>query len=155
MPALIDIALIWTLAVMLAELLLPPGRLLRVQSIATLILSLLDGLLGIGLMVSLPVAVPFGTAAYVAAWGNFLIGDAGVALVMVLKLSGRPVWCWPLPRSCAILGCWFCCWSDRRDLGGGIMASIADVVGALISAVLGTIGLFVMLVRAIRPMVPG
>lgn len=170
MLALIDVALIWTLALMLAEFLLPPGRLARAQGIATLILSFLGVMLGIALvlstlallilMVSLLVAVPFGTAVYVAAWGSFPAGSAGVALalIMTLKLTGAAFLVLASPailRNTGLLLLLLISMGATFVTGllialvPGIVAAIADAIGALISAVLGTIWLFVMLIGAI------
>lgn len=183
MLALIDIALIWALALMLAEFLLPPGRLSRVQGIVTLVLSFLGVIAGIILivstfallilMVSLLVAAPFGTLAYLAAWGSFPSGAAGaaLALIMTLKLAGATFLMLASPailknRGLLVLLLFSIAATFVTGLlialVPGVVASIADVIGALISAILGTVWLLVMLIgavlaviRAIRSLAPG
>jgi len=98
--AVLDLLLLYTLLFFAVDF-LPPLRPLvaRVQGMVTLVLSLL-GLIAmivmiflalqlLLLMVSLLVAVPFGTILYLAVWGHFDTHDAAVLLsaVMSLKLS--------------------------------------------------------------------
>jgi hypothetical protein len=154
-----------------------------VQGIVTLILSLLGVLGGIFLivltftllvlMVSLLLAVPFGTIAYMAAWGTFASGAARatLGLVMVLKLFGAGFLVFAIPailknKGLVILllfsiGATFLT-GFLIALVPGFVAAIADTIGALIAAILGTIWLFVMLIgavfaviRAIRSLAPG
>lgn len=170
MLALIDIALVWALGLMLAEMTLPTGRWIRVQGIVTLILSLIAVVFGVGLilatfsllilMVSLLVAVPFGTAIYLAAWGSFPTGAAGaaLALIMALKLAGTAFLVLASPAMLKnkglmvlllfTLGSTFIT-GFLIALVPGIVASIADAAGALISAILGTLWLVVVLIGAV------
>lgn len=97
--ALIDGLLLYNLVWMLLSVVVPRSVTGRVQGCITLILSFfafLGTLLLIVvtfallmLMLSLLVAVPFGTIAYLAAWGHFARGAAAATLllVMVLKIA--------------------------------------------------------------------
>lgn len=170
MLALIDVALIWALVLMLAEMTLPTGRLMRLQGIVTLIGAFFGVIGGIVLifgtftllilMLSLMVAVPFGTAVYLAAWGSFPTGAAGaaLALIMVLKLVGTGFLVLASPAMLKNKGLMVLLLFSLGStfLTGfliafvpGIIASIADAIGALISAVLGTIWLLVVLIGAV------
>lgn len=170
MLALIDIALVWALGLMLAEMTLPTGRLMRLQGIVTLILSLFAVIGGIVLivgtlsllilMLSLLVAVPFGTAVYLAAWGSFPTGAAGaaLALIMLLKLAGAAFLVLASPAMLKNKGLMVLMVFSLGStfLTGfliafvpGVVASIADAIGALISAILGTVWLVVVLIGAV------
>ena len=96
--ALIDGVLLYSLIWMLLSVVVPRGITGRVQGCVTLIFSFF-GCLGtlvliyiafalLMLMLSLLVAVPFGTIVYLAAWGGFARGAAAstLALVMLLKI---------------------------------------------------------------------
>ncbi|MFN3273957.1 MAG: hypothetical protein ACK41U_04745 [Paracoccus sp. (in: a-proteobacteria)] len=170
MLALIDVALIWALVLMLAEMTLPTGRLMRLQGIVTLIGAFFGVIGGIVLifgtftllilMLSLLVAVPFGTAVYLAAWGSFPTGAAGaaLALIMLLKLAGAGFLVLASPAMLKNKGLMVLLLFSLGStfLTGfliafvpGIIASIADAIGALISAILGTIWLLVVLIGAV------
>ncbi|MGE5721641.1 MAG: hypothetical protein ACM3YM_04195 [Sphingomonadales bacterium] len=96
--AIIDGLLIYNCCWMVLQIIVPRGISGRAQGPITLILSLLALLATIGLviaafvllmlMVSLLLAVPFGTIAYFAAWGTFAVTAAAatLSLAMVLKL---------------------------------------------------------------------
>jgi hypothetical protein len=154
----------------------------RIQGIVTLILSLL-GLLGgiilifvtftlLILMVSLLLAAPFGTLVYIAIWADFPSTEvrAVLGMIMLMKLLGLVFLFISNPailknKGLMVLllfsiGSTFIT-SLLITLVPGFVAAIADVIGALISAVLGTIWLFVMLIgaifaviRALRSVVP-
>lgn len=183
MLALIDAGLAWTLLLMAIDFIRPMSAIARIQGIVTLILSFFGVLGGITLifltfslivlMVSLLVAVPFGTIAYLAVWGSFPEGLARAALgaIMLLKLFGAGFLLGASPgllknKGLVILMLFSI---GSTFLTGfliafvpGFVAAIADAIGALISAVLGTIWLVVMLIgaifaviRAIRSLAPG
>jgi len=97
--ALLDGILLYNLVWMLLSVIVPRAVTGRAQGIVTLILSFF-ALLGtillilaafalLMLMLGLLVAVPFGTIAYLAAWGHFARGPAAATLLlaMVLKLA--------------------------------------------------------------------
>jgi hypothetical protein len=96
---LVDGILLYTVALMGLSLVIPEKVQARAQGCATFILSLILIIVGIILaiiafvelivMVTLFVAVPFGTIAYLALWGFFPRGDASVllSLLMFLKIA--------------------------------------------------------------------
>ena len=96
---LVDGVLLYSLFWMLLSVVAPRGITGRVQGCVTLFFSFF-GCLGtvvliyvafalLMLMLSLLVAVPFGTLVYLAAWGSFARGAAAatLALVMLLKIA--------------------------------------------------------------------
>jgi hypothetical protein len=97
--ALLDGILLYNLVWMLLSIVVPRGIEGRAQGCITLILSLvsligtvflvLGALTLLMLMIALLVAVPFGTLAYLAAWGHFARGAAAatLAIVMFLKIA--------------------------------------------------------------------
>src|SRR6266446_6096406 len=97
--ALLDSIVLFTVALMGVALLLPERLQGRVQGIATLIFSLLligialvQILLALGtliLMISLLLAIPFGTIIYLIIYGSFNRAGADIALslIMLLKLG--------------------------------------------------------------------
>ena len=95
--ALIDGILLYNLIWMLLSVVVPRSVTGRAQGIVTLILSFF-GCLGtlalvmaafglLMLMLSLLVAVPFGTIVYLAAWGHFARGAAAATLMFALVLK--------------------------------------------------------------------
>ncbi|MEZ5886578.1 MAG: hypothetical protein R3D56_06840 [Paracoccaceae bacterium] len=183
MLGLIDAGLAWTLLLMAIDFIRPMSAVARVQGIVTLILSFF-GVLGgivlifttlalIMLMISLLLAVPFGTLAYLAAWGDFPKGAARAALglIMVLKLLGALFLVLASPSLLKNKGLVvLLLFSIGSTFLTGFLiafvpafvAAIADAIGALISAILGTVWLLVMLIgaifaviRAIRSLAPG
>ncbi|MFC4147456.1 hypothetical protein ACFO0M_14465 [Micromonospora mangrovi] len=95
--ALIDVVALWTTGLFCLSLVLPDRVQGRIQGVATLIFSVLL-LLGsvvllvvafveLTVMVSLFLAAPFGTLAYLAVWGFFPVGDAAVLLGLILLLK--------------------------------------------------------------------
>jgi hypothetical protein len=97
--ALLDGLVLFTIALITLSLVIPARLQGRVQGIVTLIVSLLVLLGSIALiflalallilMVSLLLAVPFGTIVYLAVYGDFDVGAARVSLaaLMTLKLA--------------------------------------------------------------------
>lgn len=96
--ALIDVIAFYTAALMGASLIVPEKLHGRVQGVVTLIGSiiliivslilLIIAFIELTIMVSLFVAVPFGTIAYLVLWGFFPRGEAAtiLSLLMFLKL---------------------------------------------------------------------
>jgi hypothetical protein len=95
--ALIDGILAYNLGLMVVGLLLPDHFEGKVEGIVTLVLAFfftlgalaltLSALVKLVVMVSLFLAVPFGTAAYLAVWGSFDTGGAAIALSFVMLLN--------------------------------------------------------------------
>ena len=183
MLALVDAGLAWTLILMAIDMVKPLSAVARIQGIVTLILSFF-GVLGgmilifltftlLTLMVSLLLAVPFGTIAYLAVWGTFPSGAvrAILASILLLKLFGLGLFVIASPAMLKnkgliillifSLGTTFIT-GFLIALVPGFVAAIVDMIGALIAGILGTIWLFVMLIgaifavlRAIRSLAPG
>lgn len=174
--AIIDLVLAYGLATMLLGLLLPRTVLGRVQGIVGLVCSLLGllaalvlayiALLLLSLMVALLLAPPFGTAAYLAAWGTFPRGQAAIALslIMVLKLAccvllvlahqrflqhkGLVVLCALSLALTWVLG-------FLHGFVPGFLVSIVDTLAALVFAIVGAVWLLFLLVGSILAIVSG
>ena len=95
--ALIDGILLYSLIWMLLSVVVPRGITGRAQGCVTLVVSFF-GCLGtitlifaafglLMLMLALLVAVPFGTIAYLAAWGHFARGAAAATLTLAMLLK--------------------------------------------------------------------
>lgn len=95
--ALVDGLLLFTVLMLGLSLIMPLRAYGRIQGIATLIVTflwilmcLLLALLAfvkLMLMISLFVAAPFGTAAYLVIWGGFPTGSAATVLAVILLLK--------------------------------------------------------------------
>jgi hypothetical protein len=95
--AFVDGALLFTVAFIAAGVVLPQRLTGRAQGIATLIVSILIvlgalvaliiALIELVVMVSLFLAAPFGTIAYLAIWGFFPRGEAAAILGLLLALK--------------------------------------------------------------------
>lgn len=168
--AMLDGLLFYTVSFMALGIVVPRSVVGRVQGITTLVLSffsllasILLVMLAFGLlilMVSLLVAVPFGTIAYMAAWGHFATGAAGMTLLILMVL--KVVFC-----ICLVL-------AHQRFLQNkgliiltavsmgltwvvaflhafppGFLVSIADAIGALVIGIVGAIWLLILLIGAI------
>ena len=168
--AILDLLLLYGVAIIGLGLVLPRSLIGRLQGIAGLILSFL-GCLGtlallfsaltlLVIMLSLFVAVPFGTIAYLAAWGHFPVGDAKAVLATIMALK--------------LAFCVFLVLAEQRflkhkglivltavSLGATWLvafliafppfplASIADVIAALVIAIVGLIWLVLGLIGAL------
>jgi hypothetical protein len=96
--ALVDIVALFTVALMGAGLVLPDRLHGRIQGIVTIVAAIILIIVALVLlfiaiaelvvMVTLLLAIPFGTIAYLIVWGSFPRGDAAVllSLLMFLKL---------------------------------------------------------------------
>lgn len=168
--AMLDGLLFYTVSFMALGIVAPRSVVGRVQGITTLVLSffsllasILLVMLAFGLlilMVSLLVAVPFGTIAYMAAWGHFATGAAGTTLLILMVL--KIVFC-----ICLVL-------AHQRFLQNkgliiltavsmgltwvvaflhafppGFLVSIADAIGALVIGIVGAIWLLILLIGSI------
>jgi hypothetical protein len=168
--AIIDFLLLYGAGVIGLGLILPRGVVGRVQGIVALVLSFF-GCLGtimlaflaltmLILMVTLLLAVPFGTIAYVAAWGNFPTGTAEttLALLLFLKLAFAVLLVLAEQRflknkglvilTALSLGA---TWLVAFLIGfpPGLLAAITDVLGALVIAIVGIIWLFLLLIGSL------
>ena len=95
--AILDLMLLHSVGLMALQLVVPRSVLGRLQGPATLVLAVL-GLIAVlvltltafglvMLLVTLLLAVPFGTIAYVAGWGYFSTGAAAATLLVVMCLK--------------------------------------------------------------------
>lgn len=182
--ALLDAVLLYTLLVIAADF-VPFLRAIlgRLQWLVTFLVSLV-GLLAtvvlifiaislLVLMVSLLLAAPFGTIAYLAVWGDFAVGKAKavLAMVMLLKLAGIVLLLAANPNFLKNKGLvlLFGCSVGATFLLGflhalppGILVSITDAVGAIVAGILAAIWMLIFLigaipafVRAVRSLIPG
>lgn len=167
---LIDGLLFYVVLLMGLGLLLSRSVIGRIQGIVTLVLSFF-GLLGaivmifvalglLILMVTLLVAVPFGTIAYFAGWGHFPTGAATATLGLILFL--KIVFCILLILahqrflqnkgivilSAVSLGATLLM-AFLVDFPPGFLVSIADAIGALIIAIVGAIWLLFLLIGSV------
>lgn len=174
--AIIDLVLAYGLLMMLLGLLLPRMLVGRMQGVIGLVCALLGllasvlmawaALLLLSLMVALLLAPPFGTAAYLAAWGDFPRSQAAVALVlaMVLKLAACALLVLAHPRflqhkglvvlcALSLLMTWLL--GVLHGFVPGFLASIVDALAALVFAVIGALWLLGLLVGSILAIVAG
>lgn len=145
----------------------------RIQGIASLVVSFLGLIASIGLiflafgllilMVTLLVSVPFGTIAYIAAFGRFATGEAAATLLMTMVL--KIAFCILLALSqqaylkhkgllvisAASLGLTWVV-GFLHAFPPGFLVSIADAIGALIIAVVGAVWLLVLLIASLLAM---
>jgi hypothetical protein len=167
---LIDGLLLYVVLLMGLGLLLSRSVIGRIQGVITLVLSFF-GLLGaivmifvalglLILMVTLLVAVPFGTIAYFAGWGDFPTGAATATLGLILVL--KIVFCILLILahqrflqnkgivilSAVSLGATLLM-AFLVDFPPGFLVSIADAIGALIIAIVGAIWLLFLLIGSV------
>lgn len=167
---LLDSLLILTVTLMGLALLLPERVQGRLQGIATLIVSLLvliasavliaSSIQLLTLMVSLLLAVPFGTLVYLSAWGNFdRSGAAAVlSLVLLLKLGFAICLVFAQQRFLENKGLVLLIATSLiavlllaflHGFMPGILASITDMVGALVIAILTLIWAVIFLIGAV------
>jgi hypothetical protein len=172
--ALIDAIALYTAALMGASLIIPEKVHGRLQGIVTLIGSIILILVALVLliiafielmiMVSLFLAVPFGTIAYLAIWGFFPRGDAAVilSLLMFLKLAFGAMLLLAHPRFLqnkglvALVGTSLVANIVLAFLHGfvpGILVSIVDDLGAVIFAIVAIIWAIVLLIGSIPAVV--
>ncbi|WP_064445737.1 hypothetical protein [Micromonospora sp. NBRC 110037] len=172
--ALIDVVALWTTGLFCLSLVLPDRVQGRVQGVATLVFSIVLLLVSLVLlvvafveltvMVSLFLAPPFGTLAYLAVWGFFPVGDAAVLLGLALLL--KLVWAGLLlaaqPRFLrnkglvALVLTTLLCTVVLQFLHGlvpVILVSILDDLGAVVFAVVALIWALVLLIGSIPAIV--
>lgn len=178
--ALVDGILLFTVGLMAVSLLIGEHLHGRLQGIVTLVVALLL-LLGalaliltvalplLLLMVSLFLAAPFGTLAYLAVYGFFNRGGASVILGLILTLKIAFVVCLVLAQQrmlqnkglvLMILTSFLATVvvSILHGIVPGFLVSITDVVAAIVAAILAAIWAIFMLVfslssvvKALRP----
>jgi hypothetical protein len=181
--ALIDAALIYTLGLMAIETLAPGSLTGRAQGAVTFVLALLGLLIAIlavvaaigllVLMVTLLAAVPFGTAAYAATWGDFPAGEVRLTLglAMLLKAAGAAFLVLASPSLLrnrgllVLLGLSFGATFVVATLVSIVpqpLTAIADAAGAIVAGIVAAVWLVVMLIgaagavrRLLRGAVPG
>lgn len=171
--AILDLVLAYGVFTMMLGLLLPRAVQGRLQGILGVVFSLLGLLASIvlayvalsllSLMVALLLAPPFGTAAYLAAWGSFPRGQAALtlSLVMVLKLLFCVLLLLSHPRflqhkgllvlcALSLLSTWLL--GFLHGFVPRFLASIADVLAALVFAIVGAVWLVLLLIGSILAM---
>ncbi|MFG2060845.1 hypothetical protein ACGFIK_05445 [Micromonospora sp. NPDC048871] len=172
--ALVDAAALWTTGLFCLGLVLPERIQGRVQGIATLIFSIILIIVGflalvlafieLTIMVSLFLAPPFGTLAYLALWGFFPVGDAAVllGLVLLLKLTWAGLLLLAQPKFLQnkglvlLIGTSLLCpvvLEFLHRLVPVILVSILDSLGALVFAVIAIIWAVVLLIGAVPAIV--
>ena len=168
--AILDLLLIYGALEIGLGLLLPRGLVGRLQGIVTLVGSFL-GCFGVivmaffaltllVLMVTLLLAVPFGTIAYVAAWGDFPTGDAEatLALLMFLKIAFVVLLVLAEQRflknkglmilsGLAIGATWVIAFLIAFP--PSLLAAITDILGALVVAIVGIIWLLLLFIGSL------
>jgi hypothetical protein len=172
--AILDCLLLYTVLTMVAGLFIPRSIVGRIQGIVALVLSFI-GCLGtialailaflmLMLMVSLLVAVPFGTLAYMAAWGHFPVGTAEttLALIMTLKLAFCVLLLMAeqsflkdkglvILAGVSLLATWAIAF--LIDFPPFFLVSIADMIGALVISIVGIVWLIILFVGSVLSIV--
>ncbi|MEU7980820.1 hypothetical protein AB0B63_20085 [Micromonospora sp. NPDC049081] len=171
---LIDMVALWTTGLFCLSLVLSDRVQGRVQGVATLVFSILMLLASLVLlviafveltvMVSLFLAVPFGTLAYLALWGFFPVGEASLllGLVLLLKLVWGGLLLLAQPRFLQNKGLVLLVLTTLvctvvleflHRLVPVILVSILDDVGALVFAVVAIVWGLVLLIGSIPAIV--
>ncbi|RIV41607.1 hypothetical protein [Micromonospora radicis] len=171
---LVDAAALWTTGLFCLGLVLPDRLHGRLQGVATLVFSivliivalvaLVVAFVELMIMVSLFLAPPFGTLAYLALWGFFPVGDAAVllGLALLLKLAWAALLILAQPRFLQnkglvllILTSLLCTvvLEFLHRLVPVILVSILDDLGALVFAVVAIVWALVLLIGAIPAIV--
>ncbi|MFI7426326.1 hypothetical protein ACIBPB_05020 [Micromonospora sp. NPDC049836] len=172
--ALIDVVALWTTGLFCLSLVLPERIQGRVQGVATLIFSivllivsfvlLIVAFVELTVLVSLFLAAPFGTLAYLAVWGFFPVGEAAalLGLVLLLKLVWAGLLLLAQPRFLQNKGLVLLALTTLlctvvleflHRLVPGILVSITDDLGALVFAVVAIVWALVLLIGSIPAIV--
>jgi hypothetical protein len=172
--ALVDVVALWTTGLFSLSLVVPDRIQGRVQGVATLVFSILLLLASLVLlvvafveltvMVSLFLAAPFGTLAYLAVWGFFPVGDAAVllGLVLLLKLVWAGLLLLAQPRFLQNKGLVLLALTTLlctvvleflHQFVPGILVSITDDLGAVVFAVVALVWALVLLIGSIPAIV--
>lgn len=168
--ALLDGLVLFTVALLVLPLLMPESLHARLQGIVTLIVSLLALLGGIVLaivavallmtMVSLFLAAPFGTIAYLALFGDFPTGAAegALGLLLFLKLLAGVALILAHQRFLQNKGLVLIVLTSLlanvivsflHNLVPGVLVSITDAVGAIVVAIIAVIWALILLIASI------
>ncbi|KKJ94451.1 hypothetical protein [Micromonospora sp. HK10] len=172
--ALIDVVALWTTGLFCLSLVLPERVQGRVQGVATLVFSivllivsfvlLIVAFVELTVLVSLFLAAPFGTLAYLAVWGFFPVGEAAalLGLVLLLKLVWAGLLLLAQPRFLQNRGLVLLALTTLlctvvleflHRLVPGILVSITDDLGALVFAVVAIVWALVLLIGSIPAIV--
>ncbi|PWU50705.1 hypothetical protein DLJ47_23415 [Micromonospora sp. S4605] len=172
--ALVDAVAVWTTGLFCLSLLLSDRVQGRVQGVATLVfaivlilvslVALLVAFVELSVMVSLFLAAPFGTLAYLALWGFFPVGEAALllGLVLLLKLAWAGLLLAAQPRFAQnkglvalVLTTLLCTvvLEFLHRLVPVILVSILDDIGALVFAVVALVWGVVLLIGSIPAIV--
>ncbi|GAA2191481.1 hypothetical protein [Micromonospora lupini] len=172
--ALIDVVALWTTGLFCLSLVVPERVQGRIQGVATLIFSILlilgslvlliIAFVELTIMVSLFLAVPFGTLAYLALWGFFPVGEASLllGLALLLKLVWVVLLLLAQPRFAQNKGLVLLALTTLlctvvleflHRLVPVIVVSILDDVGALVFAIVAIIWGLVLLIGSIPAIV--
>ncbi|HET8542683.1 MAG TPA: hypothetical protein VFL83_22605 [Anaeromyxobacter sp.] len=168
--AILDGLLLFTVALLGLALVVPERLHGRVQGIATLVVSIsvllgaiavvLKAIVLVSVMIGLLLAVPFGTIAYLAKWGAFEVGaaEATLGVLLVLKLALGVCLLVAQPRFLQNKGLVLLVLtallanvvvSFLLGFPPRFLASITDVIGAIVVAILAAIWAIVFLVGSI------
>ncbi len=159
--AMLDILVMLTMVLMTLVAVGVPARIMgRVQGVATVIVSfltiiasfimLIATIVLLLIMIGLLVAIPFGTIAYLAVWGDFNRGGAAatLGLVMILKLVGAfclVLYTLQVLKSKSLILLFACSilltlvLSFLHGLVPIILVSITDAVGAIVALIVALI----------------
>ncbi len=172
--ALIDAVALWTTGLFSLSLVVPERIQGRVQGVATLVISIVLLIVSVVLlvvafveltvMVSLFLAAPFGTLAYLAVWGFFPVGDAAVllGLVLLLKLGWAGLLLLAQPRFLQNKGLVLLALTTLlctvvleflHRLVPVILVSITDDLGAVVFAVVAIVWALVLLIGSVPAIV--
>lgn len=169
--ALIDLMIIHTLTLMALQLVFPRSIIGRIQGPVTLILSIigilvtlivlvLGSFMLLMLMVTLLLAVPFGTIAYLAAWGHFDVQPAAATLLilMLLKIGFAILLPFAQQRFLKNKGLLFITGASIgltwvigfiHAFVPGFLVSIVDTLAALVIAVIGLVWLILLFIGSL------
>lgn len=168
--ALVDVTVLFTFLLMALSLLVGQNLSGRIQGLASLIFAIvviIGGIVAIFvavslllLMVGLLLAVPFGTIAYLALFGNFDRGTASALLGLIMLLKVVFAICLPLAqqRFLKMTGLLVLVLVSLvvtivvaflQGLPPGILVSITDAVAAIVVGIVGVVLAVVTLVFAI------
>lgn len=177
--ALVDAVLVLVLVIMAAALVVPPRVHGRVQGVAGLVVSFLVILAAIAtafralaqliLMVSLLLAFPFGTIAYLIIWGSFDRSGAAIALGLLLLVKIVMAACLAIAHQSFVTDKGLIVTVAASLIAGlvvsflhglvpGFLVSITDAIAAIVVAIiaiivalLALIGSVLSIVRALAP----
>jgi hypothetical protein len=168
--ALIDVILLFTVALMGCALLIPARLLGRVQGIATLIFSIVligtalrqifVALASLILMLSLLLAIPFGSIIYLIVYGSFNRGGADIVLALLLLLKFGIAICLFLAQQRNLENIGLIILVLTSLVGNilvsfllgfvpGVLVSITDAIGAIVLGIIAVVWAVLLLVGAI------